>query len=170
MFLKFKKDKSHANVFRYVEEMAKVAKHLRVSERPIVLAMGELTRCMNAVKVSGKSLGFLYPAQGKEPVVQLLGPRKFQDQLAYSQLPALPLPLPSLDTLLEDTSVSAEDRELIATNLLAAEVTLKDHMRDLSNKFPGFPQGSLRALRWRGLRAHEGESSQPFQSYIQICY
>ena len=134
MFLKFKKDKSNANIFQYVEQMAKVAKHLRVSERPIVLAMGELTRCMNAVKVSGKSLGFLYPAQGKEPVVQLLGPRKFQDQLAYSQLPALPLPLPSLDTLLEDTSVSAEDRELIATNLLAAEVTLKDHMRDLSNK------------------------------------
>ena len=112
--------------------MAKVAKHLRVSERPIVLAMGELTRCMNAVKVSGKSLGFLYPSQG--PVVQLLGPRKFQNQLAYTQLPALQLPLPSLDTLLEDTSVSAEDRELIATNLLAAEVTLKDHMRDLSNK------------------------------------
>ena len=44
MFLKFKKDKSHANIFQYVE----VAKHLRISERPVVLAMGELTRFMNA--------------------------------------------------------------------------------------------------------------------------
>ena len=67
MFLKFKKDKSHANIFQYVEQMAKVAKHLRI--------MGELTRLMNAVKMNGKNLGFLYPAQG--PLVQLLGPRKF---------------------------------------------------------------------------------------------
>ena len=132
MFLKFKKDKSHANIFQYVEQMAKVAKHLRISERPIVLAMGELTRFMNAVKMNGKNLGFLYPAQG--PLVQLLGPRKFQDQLAYKQLPVLPLPMPSLDSLLKDTSVSPQDRELIAANLLAAELTLKEHMRDLSNK------------------------------------
>ena len=132
MFLKFKKDKSHANIFQYVEQMAKVAKHLRISERPIVLAMGELTRFMNAVKMNGKNLGFLYPAQG--PMVQLLGPRKFQDQLAYKQLPILPLPTPSIDSLLMDTSVSPGDRELIAANLLTAEQTLKEHMRDLSNK------------------------------------
>ena len=67
-------------------------------------------------------------------MVQLLGPRKFQDQLAYKQLPVLPLPMPSLDSLLKDTSVSPQDRELIAANLLAAELTLKEHMRDLSNK------------------------------------
>ena len=132
MFLKFKKDKSHANIFQYVEQMAKVAKHLRISERPIVLAMGELTRFMNAVKINGKNLGFLYPAQG--PMVQLLGPRKFQDQLAYKQLPVMPLPMPSVDSLLMNTSVSSEDRELVAANLLAAELTLKEHMRDLSNK------------------------------------
>ena len=75
MFLKFKKDKSHTNIFQYVEQMDKVAKHLRISERPIVLAMGELTRFMNAVKMNGKNLGFLYPTQG--PMVQLLGPRMF---------------------------------------------------------------------------------------------
>ena len=130
MLLKFKKDRSHANIFQYVEQMAKVAKHLRISERPIVLAMGELTRFMNAVKMNGKNLGFLYPAQG--PMVQLLGPRKFQDQLAYKQLPVLPLPMPSLDSLLKDTSVSSQDRELIAANLLAAELTLKENMRDSS--------------------------------------
>ena len=132
MFLKFKKDKSHSNIFQYVEQLAKVAKHLRISERPIILAMGELTRLMNAVKINGKNLGFLYP--GKGPMVQLMGPRKFSDQLAYSQLPVLPLPMPSLDSLLKDTSVSSQDRELIAANLLAAELVLKDHMRDVSNK------------------------------------
>ena len=132
MLLKFKKDKTHSNIFQYVEQLAKVAKHLRISERPIVLAMGELTRLMNAVKMNGKNLGFLYPPQG--PLVQLLGPRKFRDQLAYSQLPGLPLPLASLDNLLKDTTVSPQDRELIATNLVAADVTLKEHMRDLSNK------------------------------------
>ena len=54
--------------------MAKVAKHLRISERPVVLAMGELTRFMNAVKLGGKNLGFLYLVKG--PLIQLLGPRK----------------------------------------------------------------------------------------------
>ena len=132
MFLKFMKEKSHTNIFQYVEQMAKVAKHLRISERPVVLAMGELTRFMNAVKMNGKNLGFLYPAQG--PMVQLLGPRKFQDQLAYQQLPVLPLPMLSLDSLLTNTSVSSQDEEIIAANLLAVEVTLKEHMRDLSNK------------------------------------
>ena len=121
MFLKFKKDKSHANFFQYVEQMINVAKHLGLSERPIVLALGVLTRFINAVKMSGKNLGFLYPAQG--PMVQLLGPKKFE--LAYKQLPVLPLPMPSLDSMLKDTSVCSQDRELIAANLLAAELTLR---------------------------------------------
>ena len=83
MFLKFKKDKNFSNIFQYVEQMAKVAKHLRISERPVILAMGELTRFMNTVMLNGKNLGFLYPEQG--PMIQLLGPRKTRDQLAYSQ-------------------------------------------------------------------------------------
>ena len=57
MFLKFKKDKIFSNIFQYVEQMAKVAKHLRISERPVILAMGELTRFMNEVKSSGKNFG-----------------------------------------------------------------------------------------------------------------
>ena len=112
--------------------MAKVAKHLKLSERLVVLAIGELIRFMNTVKLCGKDLGFLYPEKG--PLIQLLGLRKIRDQLAYSQLPVLPLPLPSVDSLLKDTSVSSQDRELIAENLLASELKLKDHMRDLSNK------------------------------------
>ena len=134
--LKYKKDKSYTNVFQYVEQMAKVAKHLRISERPIILAMGELDRFMNAVKQHGKHLGFLYPSQG--PCVQLLGPRKFNDQLSYTQIPVLPLPMPSLDVLLTDSSVSPSDKEQIAANLVAAEVTLKEHMRDQSNKLALF--------------------------------
>ena len=43
-------------MFQYVEQMAKIAKHLRISERPIILAMGELDRFMNAVKQHGKQL------------------------------------------------------------------------------------------------------------------
>ena len=73
------------------------------------------------MKMSGKNLGILYPAQG--PMVQLLGPKKFE--LAYKQLPVLPLPMPSLDSMLKDTSVCSQDRELIAANLLAAELTLR---------------------------------------------
>ena len=119
-------------MFQYVEQMAKVAKHLRISKRPIILAMGELDRFMNAVKQHGKHLGFLYPSQGT--CVQLLGPRKFNDQLSYTQIPVLPLPMPSLDVLLTDISVSPTYKGKIAANLVAAEVTLKEHMRDLSNK------------------------------------
>ena len=61
MFLKFKKDKNFPNIFLYVEQMAKVAKHLRISEQPVILAIEELTRFMNKVRNSGKDLRFLYP-------------------------------------------------------------------------------------------------------------
>ena len=40
MFLKFKEDKNFSNIFQYVEQMAKVAKHLRISDRSFVLAIG----------------------------------------------------------------------------------------------------------------------------------
>ena len=40
MFLKFKKDKNFSNIFQYVKQMAKVAKHLRISDRSVVLAIG----------------------------------------------------------------------------------------------------------------------------------
>ena len=53
MFQKFKKDKNFSNIFQYVEQMARVAKHLRISERLVILAMGELTRFMDEVKTSG---------------------------------------------------------------------------------------------------------------------
>ena len=61
MFLKFKQNKNFSNIFSHIEKLAKVAKHFRVSERPVILAMGELTRFMNEVKKSGRELGFLYP-------------------------------------------------------------------------------------------------------------
>ena len=80
MFLKFKQNKNFSNIFSYIEKLAKVAKHFRVSERPVILAMGELTRFMNEVKKSGKELGFLYLEN--PPMVQLLGLRKVQDRLA----------------------------------------------------------------------------------------
>ena len=57
MFLKFKQDLNFSNIFQYVEQMAKVAKHLRISERPVVLAMGELTRFMNTVNFVERTWG-----------------------------------------------------------------------------------------------------------------
>ena len=71
MFLKFKQNKNFSNIFSYIEKLAKVAKHFRVSERPVILSMGELTRFMNEVTSSGKELGFLYLEN--PPLVQLLG-------------------------------------------------------------------------------------------------
>jgi hypothetical protein len=132
LLLKYKKDKAFTYIFQYVEQMAKVAKHLRISERPIILAMGEMTRFMNAVKFNGKNLGFLYPVQ--PPMVQLLGPRKVQDKLSYAQLPGLPLPFSTPDTILQGTSVSQDDKDIIVANLSTMESSLKEHMRDLSNK------------------------------------
>ena len=58
LFNKFKHNKNFSSVFSYIEKLAKVAKHFRISERPVILAMGELTRFMNEVKTSGKELGF----------------------------------------------------------------------------------------------------------------
>ena len=40
MFLKFMEDKSFSNIFLYVEQIAKVTKHLRISDRFVVLAIG----------------------------------------------------------------------------------------------------------------------------------
>ena len=80
MFSKFKHNKNFSNIFSYIEKLAKVVKHFHVSERPVILAMGELTQFMNEVKTSGKELGFQYPEN--PPLVQLLGPRKVQDLLA----------------------------------------------------------------------------------------
>ena len=118
MFQKFKNDKNFTNIFTYVEKLTKVSKHFHISDRPVILAMGELTRFMNEVRSSSKDLGFLYPEQGL--LVQLLGPRKVRDQLTYRQLPSLPLALPSISDLLKDTVVSPEDRETIAANLSSA--------------------------------------------------
>ena len=47
--LKFKRDKFFAHIFHYVEQMQRIAKHLQIAERPVILVMGELTRFMNAV-------------------------------------------------------------------------------------------------------------------------
>ena len=115
MFNKFKHNKNFSNIFSYIEKLAKVAKHFRVSERPVILAMGELTHFMNEVRTSGKELGFQYPEN--LPLVQLLGPRKVQDRLAYKQLPTFSSPCPQIADLLKDTTVSSEDRAIIAANL-----------------------------------------------------
>ena len=111
---------------------------------------------MNAVRQNGKNLGFLYPAQ--PPLIRLMGPRKVQDKLTYQQLPGLPLPLPSVDTLLQGTSVSVSDREIITNNFLAMETSFKEHQRDQSNKhglfmdtfglFSWISLRSILALRW----------------------
>ena len=91
---------------------------------------------MNEVRSSGKDLGFLYPEQG--PLVQLLGPRKVRDQLAYRQLPSFSLPLPQIGDLLKGTAVSSGDREIIAANLSSVEAKLNEHLRALSLKFGNF--------------------------------
>ena len=136
MLLKYKQDKSYSHVFHYVEQLGKMAKHLRIAERPIILAMGELTRIMNSVKQHGKDLGFLYPSKG--PLVQLMGPRKFNDMLHYSQLPVIPLPFLQLATLLEGVSLTEPEKAIIANNMLAGEATTKEYMRDVSNKIGSF--------------------------------
>ena len=115
LFNKFKSNKNFSGIFAYIEKLSKVAKHFRISKRPVILAMGELTRFMNEVRCSGKDLGFRYPET--PPLVQLLGPRKVQDRLAYSQLPSFSTVSPQLDDLLKDTSVSPEDRAIVAANL-----------------------------------------------------
>ena len=115
MFNKFKHNKNFSSIFSYIEKLAKVAKHFRVSECPVILAMGELTRFMNEVKTSRKELGFQYP--DNPPLVQLLGPRKVQDRLAYKQLRTFSPPCPQLADLLKGRTVSSEDRAVIAANL-----------------------------------------------------
>ena len=137
MLYRYKKDKQYGHIFQYVEELAKVGKHLRIAERPVILSLGELTRLMTDIRQHGKDLGFLYPAEG--PCCQLLGPRKFEDKLHYTQVPIIPLPFPSINTLLDGTTeVSTDDRNTILTNMLKAESTMKESMRSVSNKFGSF--------------------------------
>ena len=136
LFNKFRHIKNFSGIFAYIEKLSKVAKHFRISERPVILAMGELTRFMNEVRNSGKELGFRYPEN--PPLVQLLGPRKVQDKLAYSQLPSLSTVSPQLDDLLKDTSVSPEDRAIIAANLDSWREKSGEQARDLATKFGNF--------------------------------
>ena len=137
MLYRYKKDKQYGHIFQYVEELSKVGKHLRISERPVILSLGELTRLMTDIRQHGKDLGFLYPAEG--PSRQLLGPRKFEDKLYYTQVPIIPLPFPSISSLLEGTTgVSADDRNTIVANMLNAECTMKESMRNVSTKFGSF--------------------------------
>ena len=56
--------------------------------------------------------------------------------------------MPSLDSLLKDTSVSSQDRETIAANLLSSELKLKEHMRDLSNKLGLFMDSVSVGVNW----------------------
>ena len=58
IFQKLKQNKNFSNIFSYIEKLAKVAKHFRVSKCPVIITMGELTCFMNEVKSSGKELGF----------------------------------------------------------------------------------------------------------------
>ena len=88
---------------------------------------------MNEVRSSGKELGFLYPEQ--PPLVQLLGPWKVQDRLAYKQLPTFSSPFPQISDILKGTTVSAEDR---ATNLSILEEKYGDQARALALKFGNF--------------------------------
>ena len=136
LFNKFKTIKNFAGIFSYIEKLARVAKHFRISERPVILAMGELTRYMNDVRCCGKDLGFQYPEV--PPQVQLLGPRKVQDRLAYSQLPPLSPASPLLEDLLRDTAVSPEDRAIIAANLDTWRESSAEQARDLASKLGGF--------------------------------
>merc|ERR1711867_176144 len=136
LFNKFKSIKNFAGIFAYIEKLARVSKHFRISERPVILAMGELTRFMNKVRCCGKDLGFQYPEV--PPQVQILGPRKVQDRLAYSQLPSFSPVSPLLDDLLRDTAVSPEDRAIIAANLDNWRESSAEQARDLASKFGGF--------------------------------
>ena len=136
LFNKFKSNKNFAGIFAYIEKLARVAKHFRISERPVILAMGELTRFMNEVRCCGKDLGFQYPEV--PPQVQILGPRKVQDRLAYSQLPPLSPASPLLEDLLRDTAVSPDDRATIAANLDTWRESSAEQARDLASKLGGF--------------------------------
>ena len=56
---KYKRDKFFTHIFHYVEKMQRIAKHLWITERPVILVMGELTYFMNAVKCSVQESGLL---------------------------------------------------------------------------------------------------------------
>ena len=54
-------------------------------------------------------------------------------------MPIIPLPFPTINHLLEGTNdVSSDDRNIILTNMLKAESTMKESMRTVSNKFGSF--------------------------------
>ena len=98
--------------------------------------MGKLTQFMKEVKTSGKELGFLYPEN--PPLVQLLGPWKVQDCLAYERLPTFFSPCPQLAKILKGTKVSLEESAIIAANLCSLEEKSCEQAKALSLKFGNF--------------------------------
>ena len=57
---------------------------MRISERPVVLAMRGAHTVQKHCKLCGKDMGFLYSEKG--PIIQLLGLRKIRDQLTKSRI------------------------------------------------------------------------------------
>ena len=135
MLLKYKRDNNHAYIFRFIGELSKTAMHYRIVERPVFLALAELTRFMNAIRQHGMHLGFLYPEVA--PTCQILGPREFSDRLAYTQMPIFPLP-PLIDVLDGVDNISSADRSVVRANVLKNEATLKEYKRDISQKVGAF--------------------------------
>ena len=132
---KYKRDKQYSHIFKYVEDLSKITKHYRVSERPVFMATAELTRVLDAVRQHGMDLGFLYPEV--PPTCQILGPRLFPNLLAYTQIPILPLP-PLVDVLEGVTSISETDRSAVTAKVLLNEVRLKEQKRELAIKIGSF--------------------------------
>ena len=132
---KYKRDKQYSHIFKYVEDLSKITKHYRVSERPVFMAMAELTRVLDAVRQHGMDLGFLYPEI--PPNCQLLGPRIFPNLLSYTQMPIMPLP-PLADVLEGVTDISEADRSSVTAKVLLNEIKLKEQRRELSVKIGGF--------------------------------
>ena len=88
------------------------------------------------VKTTRKELGLLYPEN--LPLVQLLGPRKVKDRLAYERLLTFFSPCPQLAKILKGTKVSPEDSAIIAANLCSLEEKSSEQAKALSLKFGNF--------------------------------
>ena len=135
LLLKYRRDKTYSHIFKFIEDLAKITKNYRVSERPVFMAMAELTRLMNAIRQHGIELGFLFPK--KPPTCQMLGPRTFPNMLAYSQIPIFPIP-PLLDVLDGVTTISEGDRSGIRAKVLQNELKIREFRREISVKVGAF--------------------------------
>ena len=80
LFKPYEHESRYQHIFKYKNQVLSVLRQLRISTRPLVLALSHATELARHVRKSGEKFGYTYPEVA--PEVQLKGPTPVLDYLS----------------------------------------------------------------------------------------